>query len=213
MMITQKEQIYRIEVIDVLRGIAILLMILGHSFIVYPVNIADLSWCKAIQHWIYTFHMELFFLLAGAVYHCSNFWKFVKNKILRLGVPYLFFGALTLCMHIFGGSLVHKDLSLKEGLFDFIFYGGSYWFLYTLFFVFLLYPLIDKVCNTNIKKILFGLLIIGINSFINLTSLFTIEKIFYYLPYFILGQLLSNLNVWQKLSVDDDIRGGGDTRV
>ena len=53
----------RIEEIDILRGIAAVLMILGHSFIEYPVDISTVSWCHALGHFIYTFHMELFFLL------------------------------------------------------------------------------------------------------------------------------------------------------
>ena len=51
----------RVKEIDYLRGIAAILMILGHSFIVYPIDISEGACCKAIQHWIYTFHMELFF--------------------------------------------------------------------------------------------------------------------------------------------------------
>ena len=56
--------------VDILRGIAAVLMVLGHSFIVYPINISEVPWCAAISHFIYTFHMELFFILAGVVYHC-----------------------------------------------------------------------------------------------------------------------------------------------
>lgn len=48
--------------VDVLRGGVEVLMVLGHSFIVYPVNIADVPWCEAMGRFIYTFHME--FLLS-----------------------------------------------------------------------------------------------------------------------------------------------------
>lgn len=63
----------RIEEIDLLRGLAAILMILGHSFIVYPIDISDIAWCSAIQYWIYTFHMELFFVVAGVVYKCLDY--------------------------------------------------------------------------------------------------------------------------------------------
>ena len=62
----------RNQEVDILRGIAAVLMILGHSFIVYPVNIASVPWCTAIGHFIYTFHMELFFILAGYVYYLDR---------------------------------------------------------------------------------------------------------------------------------------------
>ena len=57
----------RNEKVDILRGIAAVLMVLGHSFIVYPINISEVPWCAAVSHFIYTFHMELFFILAGVV--------------------------------------------------------------------------------------------------------------------------------------------------
>ena len=50
----------RIEQIDIARGIAGICMILGHSFIVYPIDISSVWWCHALHVWIYSFHMELF---------------------------------------------------------------------------------------------------------------------------------------------------------
>ena len=73
----------RIREVDVLRGLAIILMIIGHSFIVHPINNQNTPWCMALGHWIYTFHMELFFFLAGCVYHCSNYRKYIGKKIDR----------------------------------------------------------------------------------------------------------------------------------
>lgn len=36
----------RIREVDMLRGLAIILMITGHSFIVHPINIHDVPWCQ-----------------------------------------------------------------------------------------------------------------------------------------------------------------------
>lgn len=52
--------------IDLLRGLAIILMIMGHSFIIHPINILEVPWCSSVSHWIYTFHMELFSLFLVA---------------------------------------------------------------------------------------------------------------------------------------------------
>ena len=71
----------RNQKVDILRGIAAVLMILGHSFIVYPVNIASVPWCAAIEHFIYTFHMELFFILAGYVYHCIGYKNYIRKNM------------------------------------------------------------------------------------------------------------------------------------
>ncbi|MCC8081983.1 MAG: acyltransferase family protein, partial [Lachnospiraceae bacterium] len=88
----------RIDEVDMLRGIAAVLMILGHSFIEYPVNISNIPWCTALGHFIYTFHMELFFVLAGVVYSCKNYKTFIRRKAERIAVPYIFFGAVALLL-------------------------------------------------------------------------------------------------------------------
>lgn len=68
---------------DILRGIAVALMILGHSFIVYPTDISYVRWCAAVQHFIYTFHMDLFFLISGNCYHCVSYLLYIKKKAQR----------------------------------------------------------------------------------------------------------------------------------
>ena len=39
--------------IDILRGIAIILVILGHAIIVYPVNLMNVVWCKSVFSFTY----------------------------------------------------------------------------------------------------------------------------------------------------------------
>ena len=41
------------EEVDVLKGIAILLVLLGHSFILYPINLLNYSWCNTIFEYIH----------------------------------------------------------------------------------------------------------------------------------------------------------------
>jgi fucose 4-O-acetylase-like acetyltransferase len=53
---------------DVMRGIAIILVILGHAIIVYPINLYEMPWCNTLFTWLSSVHMPLFFLLAGFCY-------------------------------------------------------------------------------------------------------------------------------------------------
>lgn len=55
----------RVEEIDIIRGIAISLVILGHAIIVFPVNLHEIAWCKRLHDLIYSFHMQLFFIISG----------------------------------------------------------------------------------------------------------------------------------------------------
>lgn len=182
----------RNENIDILRGIATILMVLGHSFIVYPINISEVPWCAAISHFIYTFHMELFFILAGIVYHCVCYKEYLKKKIERIAIPYLVFGLGAMLFRAFGGTAVNGTEPLSEGIEKLLFHGGGYWFLYVLFLIFIFYPALDKVLGKNIwTEVVFCILLLIINQCMTTTSLFMLDTIIHYLPYFVLGRLVA----------------------
>ena len=197
----------RIEEIDILRGIAAVLMILGFSFIEYPVDISTVSWCHALGHFIYTFHMELFFLLAGAVYHCSSYSLFMEKKFKRILVPYLFFGTITILLKSYGGSAINGNESVGYGFIKFLFHGGNYWFLYVLFILFALFPWLEKIFKTTWSEIALCCGILLVRQFCCLPNLFAFDTLLYYLPFFIFGKLfiqsidnkVSRLNAKSKI--------------
>ena len=182
----------RNQVVDILRGIAAVLMILGHSFIVYPVNIELVPWCAATKHFIYSFHMGLFFILAGYVYHCEDYRKFISKKIKRIAIPYFVFGVGVMMLRAFGGTSTNRHESIEEGLFKLFFQGGGYWFLYVSFLIFMIYPFIDKVLSKNIvyETMFCGFLLI-IDQFFDVTNFFALGKVVHYLPFFVLGRIVS----------------------
>lgn len=190
----------RVPEIDILRGIAAILMILGHSFIVYPIDISDIPWCAAVGHFIYTFHMELFFVLAGVVYHCANYGIFIKKKVKRILIPYFFFGVISLLLHAFGGAAINGVEPIGEGIRKMLFHGGNYWFLYVLFLIFAVYPWIEKIIKN--RKILFALavLLVVLDDIIQLPNLFSFATVVYYLPYFIFGRYVSEIigGLWKR---------------
>lgn len=67
--------------IDILRGLTIILMVLGHCG--FPGT-----------HFIYLFHMAVFFFVSGYFYKdaCSetvgSMWKYIKHKLKTLWLPY-----------------------------------------------------------------------------------------------------------------------------
>lgn len=185
-MIEKKE---RIRELDILRGLSAVLMILGHSFIIHPINISKVPWCFETQHLIYNFHMELFFLIAGAVYYCNNYSKFILGKAKQLIIPYIFFGVINALIHAYGGDIVSKMVPIKEGLLKLLCKGGGYWFIFSLFTVFLVFPIIEKVCNKKWKEAVFVIALLVVREIVELPTLFLIDTTAYYLPYFILGHM------------------------
>ena len=85
---------YNIKEINYIKGIAILLVFIGHaatsSFLERP------YFYEFIVQLIYSFHMPLFFLVSGFLSYKvidmnlkENYFNFVKAKFYRLAVPFL----------------------------------------------------------------------------------------------------------------------------
>ena len=181
----------RIREVDILRGVGIILVIIGHSFIVHPINLNAIPWCGFVHsRLISSFHMELLFLVAGTVYHCSNYRSFINKKIHRIVVPYMVFGLIALILHSLEIGAVNKHYSFGDGIMKLFFYGGSYWFLYVLFIFFLIYPLVEKICRKPWMELLLAVGCIALSEFDLLPSFLKLDDVVYYLPYFILGRFI-----------------------
>ncbi len=182
----------RLEEIDFLRGFAAICMLIGHSFLRYPIDLTVVSWCATTEYWIFTFHMELFFLLAGVVYKCKDYKSYVVKKSQRILLPYIFFGIITLCFKAFGGDAINGVEPIGEGIKKLILYGGNYWFLYVLFFVFLIYPAIEKIPgNSRIIKASLIVVCIIARYILHEAVPVRLDLLIKYLPYFTLGNLMS----------------------
>lgn len=181
----------RIPEIDVLKGFAIVCMIIGHSIIGFPIDITHVPWCESLHNFIYSFHMELLFLLSGFLYKKRSYKDYIKNKVLRILVPYLIWGAVFLLMPVIFSSVVHRDTPFLEGIRNYALYGGGYWFLYVLFLIFVIYPLINLLGRW--LKIVLLLGVIAVNCQLTIPSIFCLNQVVYYLPFFMIGNMLHEL--------------------
>lgn len=127
----------RYSFIDILKGIGIILMVLGH-----------MHYRKIIEKFIYGFHMPLFFLVSGYLYkQPQNLFGYVKRKTYALIVPYFIVGLLYCILDgiLTGNSAVLLGL---KGVFVTTTYNqpieSSLWFLPALFWINLIYAWIDK---------------------------------------------------------------------
>lgn len=193
----------RIIELDILRGIAAVFVVLGHCIITYPVDFSAVSWCETLSYWINSFHMPMFFVLAGCVYKCTDYGKYIEKKVIRILVPYLFFGMLTVLLHYFGGAFINGDpVPVTDGIKDLLFYGREIWFLYLIFLTYLIYPLLEKILVNDAVKLAFSALLIIINEFVHLPKLLSLAKWVQFLPYFILGTMLKKYVIrFGKVSV------------
>lgn len=183
------------EEFDILKGFGIIFVFLGHSFILKGIDLTKYSlWNKYIHDTIYSFHMPLFFFVAGFLSNKNyDTKKFYISKMKRLVIPYIFINIVDCIIRKIFSSLVNTDrITIKEILL----YGGkTTWFIYTLFWLFMLFPVIDKYIYQRKNTIYFILFLILINIFdfklFNI-KFFSLDKILYYLIYFTIGYLLKD---------------------
>ena len=81
--------------------------------------------------------------------------------------------------------------TFQEGVIDLLIRGGEYWFLYTIFFIYLIFPVIVSICDKNTFSCAVGLCVVILGASIDVTTdLFLINRVLQYLPYFYVGWLL-----------------------
>lgn len=115
----------RVEWMDVLKGLAIVLVVLGH--ISYK--------CPHLKEFIYSFHMPLFFTLAGCAAHLSmqrsSIGQFIRKRMIGIMVPYVVW---LLCSPLlFGYADSWRAYNLTDSLHCIITGNVACWFLICLF--------------------------------------------------------------------------------
>lgn len=128
----------RLKQYDLLKGIGILLVLIGHTHCSMPVFTG-----------LYFFHMPLFFLVSGAFFKIKegvSFAQYTRNRAKRLLRPYLVFLAVSLVFHLLSavlwpeGGSVGASLKSKAILFGIGLVGNqeslafrTLWFVICLF--------------------------------------------------------------------------------
>lgn len=123
----------RIDYIDSIKGFAILLVVMGHTFHDFKnINLAFIDL-------IYAFHMPLFFIISGYLgykkdYTLEKKYLYIKNKAVTLIIPFIFFGTIYSYIYNYEWFLLFTS-SEKLG----------YWFTFSLFLIFTLYYGIESI--------------------------------------------------------------------
>jgi fucose 4-O-acetylase-like acetyltransferase len=153
----------RLLFIDALKGIAILLVVLGHSF----GGVDLLSHDKnnvyiTLYNFIYGFHMPLFFFISGYLFnfkkYLNHFNGLATSRFMSLILPYICFSLLLVLMvsilNRFSWSYFNNIINLRQ-----------FWFLPCLFLVELMYYVLSKYFYNKNKIVLAGLiLLLGLSS-------------------------------------------------
>ena len=208
----------RVKYIDYTKGLAILLMLFGHT----------ITQVNKIHKWIYSFHMPIFFIICGSLMYINikrN--SDIKNKIWRriyaAGIPYYVFGIILVFFYTILDIMSGRQGIFWNRLFKLVTLQGvdSLWFLpiYVssdiIFFIlmnkkmkyikfmtginFLLAIFLEKYMITMwyfqiLYKILLALCFIAIGFFISKYEIIKRLNIFSIVILLIIGWILAQIN-------------------
>jgi fucose 4-O-acetylase-like acetyltransferase len=196
----------RIKEVDVLYSIGVILAVFGHS---HPIdwNVFNGTLFYHTIVFIYTFHMPLFFAIAGILLANSKsivqkpFGLFIEEKALKLLTPYI---VLTIFFIIPKGYIEYGNFEFLSFhyLIKIIFsprdnIWGHFWFLPVLFILYFIFGLFKKATlklaprNSNIILLLVSGALLFLNIHSNhITNWFGINDICKFAFYMTLGMLL-----------------------
>lgn len=173
MNLTKNENRTRIVWVDNVKVIACILVALGHlvkGFVSAGLMDEGLGY-KIFNDVIYCFHVPLFFICSGFLYQqftkeqtAKSYAKGILKKLISLGVPYFVFSTATYILKTVFSSQV--NFAPEDNLATMLFLNPTapYWFLYSLFFMFLLSPII-KGKTDAIIRIVIGVALYALSSF------------------------------------------------
>lgn len=130
----------RLVYIDILKGIAIIMVVMGHMFAPYTDYLQS-----PVNQMIYSVHMPLFIFLSGFVFHLSQGRKGIRITILKrtlsLLLPFICFPAI----YCFAKNTSYIDMLFKNEM------HNGYWFTLVLFEIILI-SIIAEYALTFIKS-------------------------------------------------------------
>lgn len=196
----EKKSQRRLPEIEIAKGFAILLVVLGHM---EPGDVpSSQTWYLQLHYIIYSFHMPLFMYLSGFVYFLtgqhakySMYGKLVSSRAYRLLLPFLIFGALTLLgkygAHIVGHvPRLHQEV--KDDLEAMLLHTNqspvrSIWYVFVLFLFSIVTPLIWRASPR--LHVLLTLAVIML--FIRVPDVMYLDRAFFYFYFFVMGGIVA----------------------
>lgn len=201
----EKAKSARWDDIDRGKGLAIVLVVLGH--VVAREAPLGAEWYVLLKSTLYGFHMAFFMYLSGFVFAVSyrevNTWAaygaYVRKRFMRLMPAYFVFALMVWLVKVVAANFMHVD-NPATSLADFqkilltptTSVASFLWFIYVLFLICALVPLLLRVFRQDIRLALLAAVVLY---FLPMPRLFNLDALVEFLPYFLLGCLAMQYRV------------------
>ncbi|MBC1779165.1 acyltransferase family protein [Listeria booriae] len=185
----------RLDWIDNLRGFGMILVVWGHMNLPY-----------IFETIIYSFHIPLFFFISGYLYRAKKecLVSAIKRKASGTLVPYLFFAALSIPFGIILSLLQNTTLSISNIIINYFYLNGSVgwnsplWFLVVLFFIEIVYIIIDTLEWNNLFLVILFFTLGYSFSQTHLEFPFGLNIVCYGIVFYYLGHLIKTIDIEKR---------------
>ena len=191
----------RLSWLDILKGIGIILVVIGHIY-----------FNRVVYDWLYSFHMPLFFFAAGLVYKEKTIVTDIKRRIKTIVIPYFSFGFLGLIYYqLIERRFRNSDMSFLDSLFGL--FTGEYdnldfnvhlWFLPCFFVTVILFNILVNLGNKKIAYIVSLLMSLIYVIFPMSSLIWGFDRVFKYIGFYAVGAFLAK----NRKVVDRKFEGG-----
>lgn len=202
----------RITWLLILQGWAMLWVVIGHARLpIKETEMPNLHWLDAFGkevadicvRFAYSFHMPLFIMISGYLFYLTRVaknWKFIpmiKEKWVRLGIPYIFFIIIGILVKLIYKDGRPLDLSFMGLIRNFThpFTGAlqEMWFVASIILYFILFPLYNIIMRNTIATAIVWM--IGCVMFFipeqNVTYFLSINKSIHFFVFFFTGLIIA----------------------
>ena len=195
--------------IDYTKLFACVLVVVGH--LLQGLNKANIQWnsdlYEYIDNFIYIFHMPLFMCLSGYLYakltkisNIKEYELFIKKKFINFSIPYVVFYVAYVVINMIFSSSVNSQNGMQSILNILTNPMPPFWFLYALFLIFVLVPIVEKICKRNTCVVFAVFVLLHLLEIFVSTPIYAINIVCQYGVYFYLGKVvLENI---KKINLD-----------
>ena len=202
-----KERLFEL---DIITGIAIFLVVLGHLASRGAVGI---DWYVSLKVIIYKFHMPLFMFISGAVFYyslpklaaLSKYSQYIVKKGKRILPGFFIFAVIIVFGKYFASFFLHVDnlnFDVIDNIVNILFYvsnssAGSLWYVYVLFELYVLFPIFLLVLkDKSIPLILFTAILHCLSLSLEVPNFLMLNLVLEFSLYFALGIIYIKHRKW-----------------
>lgn len=210
----------RLGWIDMARGAAIIMVVLGHAWrgMSEAAVIADAKLFHHIDQAIYLFHMPVFFILSGFVFMSGGYpslLNFIKARVTRILYPMLVWYYIFVGVNVLMTPYVNSPYGIDRFFSMPVPFGTHLWFLWALFVIQLIcFPIIFFKSRLQLISYIFlsALIVFFVNYGFGYSNIWLHHALAFF-PFFLLGILSRNIKLQKYISASNPVililLGGG----